>query len=64
MIPTYIVKQDREAFTIVAGLGFEAEINSNELSPDRQTSRSEALYTTLHDRLDEWLDHFFEEVEI
>jgi hypothetical protein len=64
MIPTYMIKLDRETFTVIAGLGFEKEINSDELSLDRQMSRSELLATTLHDRLDEWLDQFFEEVEI
>jgi hypothetical protein len=64
MIPSYIIKQDRETFTVLAGVGFEAQLNSDELSVDRQMSKSELLYTTLHDRLDEWIDQFIEEVEI
>ena len=63
MIPTYIVKQDRETFTIVAGLDFEKQLNSDDYLVDANMSKSEYLIKTLQDRLDEWISKFMIEEE-
>ena len=64
MIPTYIVKQDRETFTIVAGLGFEKQLNSDDYLIDANMSKSEYLIKTLQYRLDEWISKFMIEEEV
>jgi hypothetical protein len=64
MTPKYIIKLDRETFTIVAGIGFEQELNNHTISSDRHQSKSELLIAELHNRLGEWIDQFLEEEEI
>jgi|APCry1669191515_1035360.scaffolds.fasta_scaffold104707_2 hypothetical protein len=65
MIPTHIVKQDRETFTVIAGMGFEDEINNAKLvlNFDGEMRKGELFRACLHQRFDEFLDQFLIEEE-
>lgn len=65
MIPTHIVKQDKQAFTLLAGVGFEDAINDATLvlNFDGEIRKGELLTACLHQRLDEFLEQFKEEEE-
>ena len=64
MTPKYIIKLDRETFTIVAGIGFEQELNNHTISEDRHQFKSELLIAELYNRLGEWINQFLEEEKI
>lgn len=64
MIPSHMIISDREQFQVVKGVDFEATMNDDGYSYDAGMTKSELLITTLHDRLDEWIDQFIFEVEI